>query len=241
MEFAEMLALAAVKSNSTFPIIRNACPPSRGTLQDILSRQPLRSLAPHEHLYHEGDCERRIYRIEQGLVRLYKLLNDGRRQIIAFRHPGDVLGSEMPAEQYCSAEAVNEVTVRSVPLELANRRMKEEPAVTSELLELLSKELAHARSQIAVLNRRSAIEKLAAFILDLWRRQSIQTDCVDKVMLDLTRTDIADFLGLTIETVSRSLTKLRMQRIIDLPQVHAIVILDQERLEELANGAREIP
>src|SRR5262245_40340846 len=82
---------------------------SQGPMHEILSRQPLRRLSPHEHLFHEGDREGNIYRIERGLVRLYKLLKDRRRQIISFRYPGDVLGSDTLGEQYCSAEAVTEV------------------------------------------------------------------------------------------------------------------------------------
>jgi CRP/FNR family transcriptional regulator len=208
-------------------------------MHEILSRQPLRRLSPHEHLFHEGDREGNIYRIERGLVRLYKLLNDGRRQIISFRFPGDVLGSDTVAEQYCSAEAVTEVTLRSLPREAAHRRMKSEPAFTSEIIELLSQELANTRSQITVLNRRSAIEKLAAFVLELWRRQSAKSSSGNRLRLELSRTDIADFLGLTIETVSRNLTKLRQRGIIDLPQVHTLVIVDQARLEELATGKGE--
>jgi CRP/FNR family transcriptional regulator len=236
-----MLALAETNTaKSSFSDARTAdCRPSRGAMQEILSRQPLRRLAPHEHLFYEGDRKRNIYCIERGLVRLYKLLSDGRRQIISFRFPGDVLGSDTLTEQYCSAEAVTEVALRSLPRETAHHRMKEEPGLTSELIDLLSQELANTRSQITVLNRRSAIEKLAAFILDLWRRQSAKSNAGNRVTLELTRTDIADFLGLTIETVSRNLTKLRQRRIIDLPQVHRLIILDMERLEGLAIGGCE--
>jgi CRP-like cAMP-binding protein len=236
-----MLAVAEMTSHSSFPVGRNPASqrPQPATMQDILSQQPQRRLAPHEHLFHEGDRESNIYRIERGLVRLYKLLNDGRRQIISFRFPGDVLGSDTLKEHYCSAEAVTEVTLRSLPRETAHRRMKEEPGFTSEIIELLSQELANTRSQITVLNRRSAIEKLAAFILDLWRRQPKQPGAAKLLTLELTRTDIADFLGLTIETVSRNLTKLRQRRIINLPQVHTLVILDLARLEELAAGECE--
>jgi CRP-like cAMP-binding protein len=230
----QMLALAETNlpdAHVPFPTNRHR---SEGTIQDVLSRQPLRRLSAHEHLFHEGDRERNIFRIERGLVRLYKLLNDGRRQIISFRYPGDVLGSDSLTEQCYSAEAVTDVTLRSLPREAAHRRMKDEPTFTSELIDLLSQELASTRSQISVLNRRSAIEKLAAFILDLWSRQVGKGG--DRLTLELTRTDIADFLGLTIETVSRNLTKLRQRRIIDLPHIHTLIILDGERLKGLATG-----
>lgn len=231
--------MLALSETTTLPHARVPFPADRhrsgGAIQDVLSRQPLRRLAAHEHLFHEGDRERNIHRIECGLVRLYKLLNDGRRQIISFRYPGDVLGSDTLTEQCYSAEAVTDVTLRSLPRETAHRRMKDEPAFTSELIDLLSQELASTRSQISVLNRRSAIEKLAAFILDLWSRQ-VGKGGGNRLTLELTRTDIADFLGLTIETVSRNLTKLRQRRIIDLSHIHTLIILDGERLKELATG-----
>jgi CRP/FNR family transcriptional regulator len=235
-----MLATIEISRNTSIPITgrgREAQPQS--SMQEILSRQPLRKLAPHEHLFHEGDRERSIYRIERGLVRLYKLLNDGRRQIISFRFPGDILGSDTLSEQYCSAEAVTEVTLRSLSREDAHRRMEKEPSFSSELIDLLSQELANTRSQITVLNRRSAIEKLAAFVLDLARRQTAKSAGGNQINLELTRTDIADFLGLTVETVSRNLTKLRQRKIIDLPHIHTLIILNKERLEELASGESE--
>lgn len=232
-----MYALADIAPKRAFPSSRPAqYRPSTGSIQEALTRQPLRRLAPHEHLFREGEPERHIHRIERGLLTLYKLLPDGRRQVISFRFPGDILVGDTPGEQYCSAEAATEVTFRSVPLNASHREASEHPRFTSELIELLSQELANTRSQISVLNRRSAIEKLAAFVLDLWRRQAGHAGKGDQVKLELTRNDIADFLGLTIETVSRNLTKLRQQKVINLVDVHTLVILDRGRLEELASG-----
>jgi CRP-like cAMP-binding protein len=205
------------------------------TFDEILSDQSSRKLDPGQHLFHQGDDDRNIYKIESGLVRLYRILNDGRRQIISFRFAGDTLGFETGAERHCGAEAVTSVRVRSLDQNLAYRRLRDEPTLAPQLVSLLSQELENARGQIAVLNRRSAIEKLAAFILELHRRQG---EC-GTVEIPLSRTDIADFLGLTIETVSRNLTKLRTKRIIELPRIHSLVIVDLDRLEALADGECE--
>jgi CRP-like cAMP-binding protein len=151
------------------------------------------------------------------------------------RFAGDILGLEAPSERHCSAEAITQVKLRSIDQASAYRRLRAEPALASQLVGLLSRELENARSQIAVLNRRSAIEKLAAFILELDRRQ----DETGTIELSLSRTDIADFLGLTIETVSRNLSKLKSRRIIELPQVHRLVIIDFDGLEALAAGECE--
>jgi CRP/FNR family transcriptional regulator len=124
------------------------------------------------------------------------------------------------------------VTLRSLPLSVAHRRIREEPHIQSEYLDLLTNELAEARQQLAMLNKRSAPERVAAFIADHCRRSRH----ADRVELQVSRNDIADFLGLTIETVSRTLTKLRNQHIIETPHAQSIVIIDFDRLEDLANG-----
>jgi CRP-like cAMP-binding protein len=191
----------------------------------------LRQLKPHQHAFYEGDPESHVYRISDGIVRLYKLLGDGRRQIISFRFPGDLIGFEPDEERSYSAEAVTDVTLQCLPASVAHRRVREEAQYSSELLGILSAELAEARHQLVVLNRRSALEKVAAFILDLCRRKG-----QSRLKLELGRGDMADFLGLTIETVSRTLTKLRRQKVIDLPQAHLLLVLDMERLEGFADG-----
>jgi len=205
------------------------------TLEEILSNQSTRKLDPGQHLYHQGDDDRNIYKIESGMVRLYRILHDGRRQIISLRFAGDILGFEAAAERQCSAEAITPVRMRSLDENNTYRRVRDDPAIAPQLLSLLSQELESARDQIAVLNRRSAIEKLAAFILELHRRQG---EC-GSVEIPMSRNDIADFLGLTIETVSRNLTKLRTRRIIELPQVHSLIIVDIDCLEAVAEGECE--
>jgi CRP-like cAMP-binding protein len=232
-----MLALAE-RTNSGHagppPFVDELCKELK-TFDEILSGQTSRKLDPGQHLFHQGDDDRNIYKIESGLVRLYRILSDGRRQIISLRFAGDVLGFEAAAERQCSAEAITPVKVRSLDENSTYRRLRDEPALAPQLLSLLSQELESARGQIAVLNRRSAIEKLAAFILELHRRQG---EC-GTVEIPLSRTDIADFLGLTIETVSRNLTKLRTRGIIELPRIHSLVIIDLDRLEALADGEGE--
>src|SRR5262245_2726709 len=124
-----MLSIAETSPPPSFSADRIANQASTpGRMLEVLARQPLRRLARHEHLFHEGDCERSIYFVERGVIRLYKILNDGRRQIISFRFPGDVLGSDTLSEQFCSAEAVTEVSLRGLSREAAHRRMKDEPA-----------------------------------------------------------------------------------------------------------------
>ncbi len=200
--------------------------------KSLLEHGNIRHLAAHEHAFFEGDKESHIYRIEAGLMRLYRLLADGRRQIVAFRCAGDVIGIGSHGKQFGSAEAVTRVTLRSLPLSVVHRRVREEPLYQSEYLNLLTNELAEVRQQLAMLNKRSASEKVAAFIVDYSRRSRH----AGRVELQVSRNDIADFLGLTIETVSRTFTRLRNQHVIDTSHAQAIVIIDFDRLEDLAKG-----
>jgi CRP-like cAMP-binding protein len=201
----------------------------------LLDDGSIRHLAAGEHAFFEGDRESHLYRIEEGLMRLYRLLADGRRQIIAFRSAGHVIGIGSHSEQFCSAEAVTPVTLRALPLNVADRRMHEEQRFQAEFVKILTDELAEARRQLAMLNRRSALEKVAAFIVDQFRR----TGSSGRVELQVGRNDMADFLGVTIETVCRTLTKLRNQHVIEIPQAQSIRILDIDRLKELADGSFE--
>jgi CRP-like cAMP-binding protein len=211
------------------PLVRSH---KRRASNSLLEDGNIRHFAANEHAFFEGDKESHIYRIEAGLMRLYRLLADGRRQIIAFRSAGNVIGIGSHGKQFCSAEAVTAVTLRSLPLSVAYRRIREEPFFQSEYLNLLSNELAEARQQLAMLNKRSASERVAAFIADHSRR----SPHADRVELQVSRNDIADFLGLTIETVSRTLTRLRNQHVIETPHAQSIIITDFDRLENLANG-----
>lgn len=232
-----MLALAAnsrPRHVAPLPLTTKTCRELK-IFDEMLSDQTSRKFDPGQHLFHQGDDDNNIYKIESGLVRLYRILNDGRRQIISFRFAGDILGFKVGAGRHYAAEAVTSVRVRSLDQNSAYRRLRDEPALAPQLIDLLSQELENARGQIAVLNRRSAIEKLAAFILELHRRQG---EC-GTVEIPLSRTDIADFLGLTIETVSRNLTKLRTKGIIELPQIHSLIIVDLDCLEALADGECE--
>ncbi len=203
--------------------------------ETLLVDAQMRHLEPREHAFYEGDAHTHIYRIKSGMMRLYRLLADGRRQVIAFRLPGHLIGLGEHETQFCSAEALTEVVLQCVPLSIVYRRMQEEPRFGSELVRCLAVELAEARNQVAFLNRRSALEKLATFILGFltWAGEDTKLE----LELHMGREDIADYLGLTVETVSRSFAKLKMQGVVSLPRAQTIIIHDIGRLIALAAGA----
>ena len=231
-EVATMLAGTAADTTAAY---RGLQARSSSFSETLLVDAHMRHLAPHEHAFYEGDPQTHIYRIKCGMMRLYRLLADGRRQVIAFRLPGHLIGLGEVDTQFCSAEALTEVVLQCVPLSVVHRRMQEEPRFGSELVRCLAVELAETRNQVAFLNRRSALEKLATFILGFltWSGEDIRLE----LELHMGREDIADYLGLTVETVSRSFARLKSRGVVSLPRAQTIVIHDIGRLIALAAGA----
>jgi len=185
--------------------------------------------AKDEEIFAEGDRAGFFYKVVSGAVRTCKLLSDGRRQIDAFHLPGDIFGLEAGDEHRFGAEAVGNATV------IAYRRFGSDVLSTSpgafsrEVLAAMMVSLERAQNHMLLLGRKSALEKIATFLLDLSAR--LEDDAIE---LPMSRTDIADHLGLTIETVSRSLTQLERRRIIGLPaHRRSIVLRDKSALRRI--------
>jgi CRP/FNR family transcriptional regulator, nitrogen fixation regulation protein len=187
--------------------------------------------APDQEIYTEGAEAKSFYKIASGVVRTCKFLNDGRRQIDSFHVTGDLFGFEVGAEHRLAAEAVSDCTV--IPY---RRRGLEALAATDARLarQLFSHAmqcLERAQEHSLLLARRSAAQKLAAFLLQMADRRGAPEDEV--VDLAMTRQDIADYLGLTIETVSRTLSQLERDAVIALPTARRIRLISRMALRSL--------
>ena len=194
-------------------------------------------LSPGQALFHQGDPASRVFTITRGTLKLYTLLPDGRRQIIGFMFPGDFLGISLDDEHAISAEAVNEVQLCSFPRNRFGDFVEAHPAVERQLYCLAASELGAARQQMVLLGRKTALERLATFFLQLLERTERtggkQADSFD---LPMSRSDIADYLGLTKETISRILGQLRGLRMIRLVTLDRIMVLDRSGLQLMADG-----
>lgn len=189
-----------------------------------------RRLAKDEELFAEGDRAAFFYKVVSGAVRTYKLLDDGRRQIDAFHLPGDIFGIETGEEHRFTAEAVGPATV------VAYRRCGIETMAAGDgqfarqVVAAMMRALERAQDHLLLLGRKSALEKIATFILDMSERVRGE----NAVALPMSRIDIADHLGLTIETVSRSLTELARRGVIEVPaQRRTIVLRNRAALRRL--------
>lgn len=215
---------------------RNVPSASPLTLDDHLSRAPLRSFAAKEHVFTEGDARANLYRLESGAVCLYKVMPDGRRQVLGFAYAGDLIGLGSCGEHQFNAQATKASELRILPWTLVQRLGREDSEFAFKLYEAATQELAAAHDLLLTTGQRTAMESLAAFLLAMARRGRRGKDGKIVIDLPMTRSDIGDFLGLTIETVSRTFTKLRNLHIIDLAQCTQVHVLDMDALEDLAQG-----
>jgi CRP/FNR family transcriptional regulator len=227
---------AVAKDTAKFDVTRSMV--CRGLAQQavrpLMAISSLHRKAPGEVLFAEGDKADAIYEVLRGTVRLCKLLPDGRRLIIEFLSAGHLLGLAMDGDYVYTAEVITDVTVCRYKRAAFERLIDEVPGLARRLLAVASDELRAAQERMLLLGRKSATEKVASFLMLMASQQGGED--AEEVAVPMTRSDIADYLGLTIEAVSRTLTKLKQHGVIALPTVTRIAILDRDHLEDLAVG-----
>ena len=180
-------------------------------------------------IFAEGDVTDVFYKVISGVVRVCKFLNDGRRQIEAFHMEGEVFGFAMGGEHVLSAEAVNDCTLVSYRRRSVESLAQTDGNVSRQMFQFAMQNLAQAQTHSLLLGRRGAAEKVAAFLLSWSEHAGSRT-----VHLAMTRQDIADYLGLTIESVSRSLSQMERDGLIALPNTREVRLSNVEALEDLA-------
>ncbi len=192
--------------------------------------------APGQGFIDEGEPASCFFNITAGTAKLFKTLPDGRRQITGFVGPGQFLGLAVSDTYAFSAETIEPVRYCRFPRAALRTVLDDFPQMRKLLLEVASNELVAAQEQMLLLGRKTARERLASFLLAQSRQGMPSGHLRRRFGLPMTRVDIADYLGLTIETVSRTLTRLRAEALIDVVSPSAIVICDPSGLESLAGG-----
>lgn len=182
-----------------------------------------------EEIYGEDESAEYVYQVVRGAVRTYKLLSDGRRQIGAFHLPGDVFGLEIGASHRLAAEAIINTTVRLVKRRSLEHAAATDGRVSHKLWTMTAGELRHAEEHMLLLGRKNAIERVASFLLEMDRRLAI----AGLMALPMCRRDIGDYLGLTLETVSRALSQLNDEEVLGFSGARQIVLRDRQRLRNL--------
>lgn len=201
---------------------------------------------PKATIIYEEDEANNVYNISEGILRLTKLLPDGRRLVTGFLYPGDFVGLAFHNNYSYSVEAVTKVKVCRFPRLKLEALLKEIPKLESKLLGMMSNELKEAQDRMMLLGRKSPKERLASFILNISSRKvepsegpakpHLISEPNDSFELPMSRMDISDYLGLTIETVSRTLTSFSKDGVISTEGRKIINILNREKLEDIADG-----
>lgn len=201
-----------------------------------LSRQTVKqTLNPESHIVAEGETEKRFANIMSGVVKLSKLMANGRRQIVGLQFAPDFLGRPFSEHSNCEIEAATEVRLCSFPRHVLEDLIRKSPDIEHHLFQQSSRELQDAQDWLLALGRKTATEKVASFIYYVATRvDPEQSHSSAPVLIDLPldRQDIADFLGLTIETVSRQISKLRQAGVIKLVNNRTLEIADLEILDQ---------
>lgn len=187
-------------------------------------------------LFLEGDDATFFFTVLSGALRLSKLLPDGRRQITGFVLPGEFIGLSAGDTYVDNAEALTDTSLCRFSVSDLQRIGRENPKMDGRLLAMTNSTLTQARDHMLLLGRMKAPEKIASFLISLLDRAAAADQPAEPLHLPMGRADIADYLGLTIETVSRTFTRLKVDNVVSLPVHNRVRIDDMDALIELAEG-----
>lgn len=212
-------------------------PPSG--LQAVFSRQPVEKFDAGTAIFWERDPAKHVFEVVEGVLRIFKMLSDGRRVITGFLYPGDLIGISLQDRYLYSAEAVTPTKLRRFARNRFQEEIAHSPELRPQLLAHLCDEMAAAQDQMLLLARKNAEERVCSFLVNMVSRMRCQNDPQPLIEIPMTRLDMADYLGLTIETVSRTMTKLTSRGIITPSGRHNLVIRDLHELAALAGETED--
>jgi CRP/FNR family transcriptional regulator len=191
---------------------------------------------PRQTVFFEDDSASFVFNLTRGIVRTSKTLPDGRRQITGFHYPGDFLGVALHGAHVYTAEAVTNVTFCRFPRSKLRALFDEFPKLEVHLLSATASELAMVQDRMLLLGRKSAREKVASFLLMLAQRAERCGENGRLLNLPMNRSDIGDYLGLSMETVCRTLSTFRKERLIDYEVSTSVILWQRDQLESMAEG-----
>lgn len=227
------------------PVACRSCQAQHGVVCGALSSGQLRELGRHSlrrkvdagsEIIAQGSESSFYSNITRGVVKLCKVMPDGRQQIVGLQFAPDFVGRPFVRESTLSAEAATDAEICVFPRNLLDRMISETPELQRSLHDQALKELDAAREWMLTLGRRTAEEKVASLLYLIATHAEPQSATSTAFDLPLSRAEIADFLGLTIETVSRQMTRLRKSGVIRIENVRHIVVPDMDELEKKISG-----
>lgn len=203
-------------------------------LAGLFEKQPIERFNPGETVFFEGDPAKHVFEVTEGVVRLCKILVDGRRIVTGFLFAGDVIGVSQKRRFMYGAEAVTPVKLRRITRRCLEEAVELSSQLRPQVFAKLCDEMAAVQEQMVLLSCKSAEERVCSFLASLMKRCSASRSSAATIELPMTRLDIADYLGVTIETISRNLTKLARKGILADVERFSLCVLKPQALEELA-------
>ena len=186
-------------------------------------------------IFLQQEQSKNLYNITKGNVKIYRLLSDGRIQIIGFLYPGDFFGSYKKEKYNYSAESIGDLRLCVFNQQSLDDYLEENMSLAKELLHMTSHELTLAQDRMMVLGKMNASERVAKFILNISKQRLRIGWQNNPISIPMTRQDIADYLGLTLETISREFTKLKAANTIKFLTPKQIYITDRDKLSSICN------
>jgi len=203
-------------------------------LSMAFEQQPVERVPRGAHLFWEGDSADYVFCIDDGVLRTYKLLGDGRRVITDFRFHRDIAGFTAGATCHCSGEALTDLRIRRLRRDRLRQQMSADRDLRSAFVARLCDEIAAAERHMVLLARKSAEERVCSLLLLIQRRSAFAPSIPLRIEVPMSRVDMADYLGLTVETVSRIMTRLAAKGVIAQDGRHAVNIRRFRTLISLA-------
>ena len=236
---------AAVLDKSGVPHLCASCDVRHQAVCGSLNHIELSELSAHSRhkdvgtgdcLVFEGDALNAYYVVMNGAFKLYKLLSDGRRQITGFAFKGDFVGLPYQADYEVTVEALGVSKLCQLPRETFENLSVQAPALGTRLVKMMAANVAASDDHMLLLGRKTAMERVASFLIWMSCRAQARGESALELDVPMSRTDMGDYLGLTVETVSRTFTKLRKVSAITLGERNRLTINDLEALQDLADG-----
>ncbi len=231
-----------MQGNKAFEIadLANEALSSRQSLSSLFQLSMLETVPAGRAICWEGDAASHLFQVVEGVVRLQRIIGQGRRVITAFHYSGDVVGAFLHGDFLFTAEAVTDCKIRRISRKAFLAEVAGSDALRPEYIGLLCKETAAAHDQMVLLSKKNAEERLCSFLVEL----GLRSDAPGKAGLlkvPMNRQDIGDYLGMTIETVSRTISKLAARKIIVPEGRHNLRIVCFSSLAQLCGNADAFP
>jgi CRP/FNR family transcriptional regulator, anaerobic regulatory protein len=204
------------------------------TLRALFLSQAVEKFAPPRAIFWEGDAAGHVFHVVDGCLELYRIVQDGRRAVLGFSYAGDLLGASFPSIYPFTAVAVTRVRLRRLTRRRFHELVDEDQDLRLQLLAEISGEMTAAQDQIMRLGRTGADERVVTFLLNIARRAGGDATASIEIEVPFGRLDIADYLGLTVETVSREISKLKRAGLISTLGPRRIVLRRLGTLHEIA-------